>query len=83
MGIVLLILLALALLIFGIIGTIKIAAWLLLFIILGVVLLAIVGMVQPTKQDLAPERPAGGRAVNRRRAAPGSPARGCPTRAAR
>ena len=44
MGIVLLILLALALLIFGIIGTIKIAAWLLLFIILGVVLLAIIGM---------------------------------------
>ena len=42
-GIVLLILLALALLIFGIIGTIKIAAWLLLFIILGVVILAIVG----------------------------------------
>jgi hypothetical protein len=42
--IVLLILLALALLIFGIVGTIKIAAWLLFFIILGVVLLAIVGM---------------------------------------
>jgi hypothetical protein len=43
---VLLLLLALALLIFGVIGTIKIAAWLVLFIILGVVLVAIIGGVR-------------------------------------
>jgi hypothetical protein len=41
--IVFLALLALALLIFGVIGTIKIAAWLLVFIVLGVVLAAIIG----------------------------------------
>ena len=39
----LLLLLALALLIFGVVGTIKIAAWLVLFIILGALLVAVVG----------------------------------------
>ena len=43
---VLLLLLALALLIFGVVGTIKIAAWLVLFIILGVVLAAIIGGIR-------------------------------------
>ena len=42
---ILLLILALALLIFGVIGTIKIAAWLLLFIILGIILLALIGMI--------------------------------------
>ncbi|MFN8121622.1 MAG: hydrophobic protein [Thermoleophilia bacterium] len=39
----LLVVLALAILIFGIVGVIKIAAWLALFIVLGVVLLAVLG----------------------------------------
>jgi hypothetical protein len=42
---ILLLILALALLIFGVVGTIKIAAWLLLFIILGVFALAVIGWV--------------------------------------
>jgi hypothetical protein len=42
---ILLLILALALLIFGVVGTIKIAAWLLLFIILGILVLALVGML--------------------------------------
>jgi hypothetical protein len=42
---ILLLILALALLIFGVVGTIKIAAWLLLFIILGVLALAVIGWV--------------------------------------
>ena len=43
---ILLILLAIALLVFGVIGTIKIAAWLALFIVLGVVLLALFGAMR-------------------------------------
>jgi len=37
----LLVVLAIAILIFGVVGTIKIAAWLALFIVLGVLLLAV------------------------------------------
>ena len=42
----LLIVLALALLIFGVIGTIKIAAWLVVFIVIGVAVAAIVGAIR-------------------------------------